>query len=313
MQQFAALTRSEESLMEDVKALAIVRVADTPAHARLQQWLVEQLEGAGGWTVERDTFLSDTPFGPKTFTNIIATQSPSAKHRVVVAAHYESKYFEEPNEFVGATDSAAPCALLLDLAKTLSPSLDFNAKAASLQLIFFDGEEAFKEWTDTDSLYGSRHLAEKWEEEEALADIQLFVLLDVLGHANTRLYSFHKDTEHLFARLSMLEKLLKDQITKSATGPYFQTTSLAQRNVQDDHVPFEQRGVPVIHLIGVPFPPFWHTTGDNFEKIHGPTLQALSTTLRVFIAECLHLKSAIAAPLFHSSLDPLEASAKDIL
>lgn len=26
--------------------------------------------------------------------------------------------------------------------------------------MFFDGEESFEEWTDTDSLYGSRHLAE---------------------------------------------------------------------------------------------------------------------------------------------------------
>ena len=29
-------------------------------------------------------------------------------------------------------------------------------------MVFFDGEEAFKEWTKTDSLYGSRHLAEVW-------------------------------------------------------------------------------------------------------------------------------------------------------
>lgn len=31
----------------------------------------------------------------------------------------------------------------------------------SLQLVFFDGEESFEEWTPTDSLYGSRHLAER--------------------------------------------------------------------------------------------------------------------------------------------------------
>lgn len=30
-------------------------------------------------------------------------------------------------------------------------------------MVFFDGEEAFVEWTKTDSLYGSRHLAEKME------------------------------------------------------------------------------------------------------------------------------------------------------
>jgi len=32
-----------------------------------------------------------------------------------------------------------------------------------LQLIFFDGEEAFVDWTETDSLYGSRHLAKQME------------------------------------------------------------------------------------------------------------------------------------------------------
>lgn len=31
----------------------------------------------------------------------------------------------------------------------------------SLQLIFFDGEEAFHLWSPQDSLYGSRHLASK--------------------------------------------------------------------------------------------------------------------------------------------------------
>lgn len=33
----------------------------------------------------------------------------------------------------------------------------------TLQMVFFDGEEAFQEWTSTDSLYGARHLAEVWE------------------------------------------------------------------------------------------------------------------------------------------------------
>lgn len=34
----------------------------------------------------------------------------------------------------------------------------------TLQLIFFDGEEAFKQWTPSDSLYGSTHLASKWSD-----------------------------------------------------------------------------------------------------------------------------------------------------
>lgn len=35
----------------------------------------------------------------------------------------------------------------------------------TLQLLFLDGEEAFKDWTATDSIYGARHLASKWERE----------------------------------------------------------------------------------------------------------------------------------------------------
>ena len=72
---------------------------------------------------------------------------------------------------MGATDSAAPCAMLLDLAEALNPMLDARmrrmehgeaddeeeeAAESTLQLVFFDGEEAFKDWTDTDSVYGAR-------------------------------------------------------------------------------------------------------------------------------------------------------------
>lgn len=31
----------------------------------------------------------------------------------------------------------------------------------TLQLLFLDGEEAFREWSESDSLYGARHLAER--------------------------------------------------------------------------------------------------------------------------------------------------------
>ena len=40
-----------------------------------------------------------------------------------------------------------------------------QVKDISLQLVFFDGEEAFKDWTETDSIYGARHLAAKWAQE----------------------------------------------------------------------------------------------------------------------------------------------------
>ena len=58
---------------------------------------------------------------------------------------------------------------MLDLAEALNPLLDKRQERVNagleddedvadmtLQLVFFDGEEAFVSWTDTDSTYGSR-------------------------------------------------------------------------------------------------------------------------------------------------------------
>ena len=119
------------------------------------------------WTLTEDTFTSETPLGRTRFSNVIATHNPNAVRRVMLAAHYESK--REPAGFVGASDSAVPCAMLLALAEALTPALTVAAArqtslddSVSLQLVFFDGEEAFNYWTAQDSLYGSRHLAQLW-------------------------------------------------------------------------------------------------------------------------------------------------------
>lgn len=122
------------------------------------------------WSRFEDTFEADTPYGFRTFTNLVFTHDPQADRKFVVAAHVDSKYFPGPPEsgFVGATDSAVPCGMMLELASTLTPLLDrlvssWNSdnkpqygERTTLQLVFFDGEEAFKEWTNTDSIYGAK-------------------------------------------------------------------------------------------------------------------------------------------------------------
>jgi glutaminyl-peptide cyclotransferase len=61
------------------------------------------------------------------------------------------------------------CAMMLDLAEVLDPLLnrrlerledgledDEDVSETTLQLVFFDGEEAFRDWTATDSIYGAK-------------------------------------------------------------------------------------------------------------------------------------------------------------
>lgn len=116
-------------------------------------------------TVELDEFRNSTPYGELTFTNIVGRLNPDADKFLTLACHYDSKYFAD-FEFLAATDSAVPCAIMLNLVRTLQPALsDANRrnKDISLQLLFIDGEEAFVDWKQEDSLYGSRHLAKKWQ------------------------------------------------------------------------------------------------------------------------------------------------------
>jgi len=125
-----------------------------------KQFIVDTLSGLG-WNVTLDAFHVDTtPRGPKDFANIVAVKNPSAPRRIVLAAHYDSKIFDG-FEFIGAIDSAGSCALLLFIAAVLNQRLEQQErfKSVTLELLFFDGEEAMKDWSATDSLYGSRHLA----------------------------------------------------------------------------------------------------------------------------------------------------------
>lgn len=76
------------------------------------------------WEVKLDAFSTRTPIGELGFTNIIATLDPHVDRRLVLAAHYDSKIIDGSNtKFLGATDSALPCALLLDLAHSLNSKL----------------------------------------------------------------------------------------------------------------------------------------------------------------------------------------------
>lgn len=83
---------------------------------------------SAGWTLEDDSFPSATPKGIVTFSNVLAVLDPSAPRRLLLACHHDSKIFpqnpKEPHRvFIGASDSAVPCAMLLELASALDTQL----------------------------------------------------------------------------------------------------------------------------------------------------------------------------------------------
>ena len=52
---------------------------------------------------------------------------------------------------------------------------------------------------------------------------------------------------------------------------------------------FSFQGVPILHLIPVPFPDAWHKIDDNASVVDYPTVEKLNKILRVFVSEYLEL------------------------
>ena len=90
----------------------------------------------------------------------------------------------------------------------------------SLVFIFFDGEEAIKKWTATDSLYGSRYFAENIDSEvkDFTKNVKLFVLLDLLGSKDPKFNIFHFTHHKCFSKLRGIENDLKSKKSKSCNS-----------------------------------------------------------------------------------------------
>ena len=283
-----------------------VRVPGTPGNAAVRKYIVDYIKNrTTEWHLELDTFEDNTPFGRTQFSNIIATLDRSAPRRLVLACHYDSKYFAT-GKFVGATDSAVPCAMLLDLVRIYDTVLSDRkyARNITLQLLFFDGEEAFQYWSPTDSIYGARHLAAKMESRphpyatlshlSELDAIEAFVLLDLIGVRQPKFHDFFPDTSHQYQELQLIERRLKSlDLLREHTDSYFSGPWLGRVGIEDDHIPFLRRGVPILHLIAHPFPRVWHTTADNKTALDPVTIDNFNRVLRTFLVEYLHLPEPV--------------------
>ncbi|XP_051580357.1 glutaminyl-peptide cyclotransferase-like a [Myxocyprinus asiaticus] len=309
VKKFAAQVDGHRLWETHLRPLLIERVPGTVGSQKIRQHILSQLGSlSAGWTVEEDSFVAPTPKGGVTFTNVLAVLDPSAPRRLLLACHHDSKILppdpKKPERvFVGASDSAVPCAMILELAAALDTQLKALKKQRSvvtLQLVFFDGEEALEEWTDTDSLYGSRHLAELMARTPhppesttvtLLQAVDLFVLLDLLGGPEPLIVNHFDNTARWFDRLIAAEKRLHKQglLTSHLTEQSYFRKDFYLGPVQDDHIPFLNRGVPVLHLIPTPFPQFWHTLDDTEERMHRPTVENLTRILAIFVAEYLNL------------------------
>lgn len=100
------------------------------------------------------------------------------------------------------------------MAKRLDPMLPHLDADWGVIFVFFDGEEAFGEWSATDSLYGARHLAEEWSQEidgkpSKNSRIHTFLLLDLIGGRDPIFQNEFPQVQQGFDRLITIETRLR--------------------------------------------------------------------------------------------------------
>lgn len=114
------------------------------------------------------------------------------------------------------------------------------------------------------------------------------VLLDLLGAPNPNFYSYITSGDRWFQHASGIEQRLRNANLLNTNNQIFRP-EFAPGGIEDDHIPFMQRGVPILHLITSPFPSVWHTDADKKDALDYPTIDDLNKILRVFVVEYLQV------------------------
>ncbi len=248
------------------------RPAGSPSLARARDYIIKQLKAAN-LNVTIDEFRQPTPLGERNFANIIAEIPGESADQLIIASHYDSKYYRDMN-FVGANDGGSSTGVLIELARALAAQ---NRKPRlTLKFVFFDGEEAFCEnWDDCskpnqpDNTYGSRRYVRTAIERGELARIRALILLDLVGY---------KDLE--FPRDSNSTSWIVDTIWRTAAElKHADVFVNAEEAIDDDHTPFLEAGVNAVDIIQLNSYPHWHTAEDTLDKISARSLQIVGDVM----------------------------------
>jgi glutaminyl-peptide cyclotransferase len=229
-------------------------------HKKVEDYITSHLKGD---TVEDDAFTADTVVGKFPVHNILAKFPGTKDGIIVIASHYDTNYPLRETSFIGANDGASTSALLLEFANQLRGK---KRDGYSVWLLWTDAEEAMQAWSSTDSVYGTRHLAQKWQQDGTAKQIKALLLADMIGDADL---DIDRDTNST--------PWVESVVYEAATRLGYQSHFFARTNaLSDDHLPFMSIGVPCADIIDINYGynnVFHHTIQDTVDKLSVKSLE----------------------------------------
>ena len=246
------------------------RPTGSKAIEKSRDYIEDQLRRSG-WQVTRQAFSGDTPRGKIQFLNLVAQFSGEGKATpsFLLCSHYDTKTFDTIR-FVGANDGGSSTGLLLELARVIGqhPNL-----ARKVELVFFDGEEAFEQFSETDGLYGSRYFARQLEGGGA-KQFHGGLLFDMVGDRSLGV-TLPSDSPAAMAR---------DVFAAAEALKWRSYFTYLGRELIDDHVPLNGVGIPTLDVIDFDYP-WWHTADDTIDKISAQSLQIVGSVALYYLSE----------------------------
>ena len=256
-------------LTQQFLAVAPKRFNGSPGHLAAEAFIKDRFkpEAAKG-NFETDQFTVNTPAGPQTMRNYIVRFPGKKPGVIVLASHYETNFPLRDIAFVGANDGACTTALLLSLGQYFRAH---PPEGYSIWLVFDDGEEAVRSWSESDSLYGTRHLAARWFADGTAQRIKAVLVADMIGDKDLNILDETQST-------AWLRVLLRQA---AANTHHSANVFKTEGSEEDDHLPFLRRGIPALDVIDVDYGPhtpatpdgYHHTAEDTIDKISPQSLQ----------------------------------------
>ncbi len=264
------------------------RVPNTDAHKATKEWLSSQLKAHGATVIEQDFKAKAYTGTVLNGTNIIGQYNPSAKKRILLAAHWDSRHVTDNDPDAAkqnlpvdaADDGASGVGVLLEVSKHL------NTLPADMgvDIIFFDAEDYGESGGNNTYSWclGSQH----WSRNLHVGGYKAKygILLDMVGAKNPR---FRKDDVSLRYAPNIVNKVWK-LAREMGHSSYF--TDEIVTGILDDHFMVNSiAGIKMIDIINTPgdtspvFVKHWHTTNDNMENINKRTLGAVGQLMLAVI------------------------------
>jgi hypothetical protein len=268
------------------------RVPGSEGHKATRQWIVNKMRSYGAKVTEQSFKANMKPIGEVRATNIIASFNPTYARRVLLAAHWDTRFAADEDEtdankpIDGADDGGSGVGVLIEIGRLLKE----NPIPVGVDIIFFDAEDqgtndgAQNTWCLGAQYWGQNPHIKSYRAEYG-------ILLDMVGAKGA-----------IFQKEELTNVFPPDKVKRIHTL-YDKVWSLAQgmkhgalfvnakgNPITDDHYFVNlYTDIPMIDIIHKPlsspngFGPHWHTHDDNMNVIDPNVLGAVGQVVTAYL------------------------------